>query len=155
MTTSPAKDARASLDWRGFDHVALVTTDLDATLRFYGDVLGMEVGEIMSRDARGGERRHCFVRPGGTESLGLHFFEPPDAGPVSDPEDMEDKFGLESAGPHHIAFGIPDEAAGFALRERLEQNGVEAMPVGEAGPVRNTLCLDNNGLLLEAAWPRA
>jgi catechol 2,3-dioxygenase-like lactoylglutathione lyase family enzyme len=135
--------------------VALVTTDLDATTRFYGEVLGMEIGGVTSRDARGGEMRHCFVRPGGTESWGLHFFESPDSRPVSGPEDLEGKFGLQRAGPHHIAFALPDEEAGLALRERLEQNGVASTPIGDAGPVRNTLFLDNNGLLLEAAWPGA
>nr|MBA3790917.1 VOC family protein [Rubrobacter sp.] len=35
------------IGWQGFHHVALVTADLDATLRFYEDVLGMEAGEIM------------------------------------------------------------------------------------------------------------
>jgi len=132
--------------------VAVVTTDLDATLRFYGDVLGMDVGEFMNLDARGGAARHCFVRTGGTESWGLHFFEARDA---RDTDDTRSGFGFDSVGPHHMAFGLPDEAAGIALRQRLEQNGIEATPIGDAGPVRNTLFLDNNGLLLEAAWPIA
>ncbi len=134
--------------------MALVTADLDATLRFYEDVLGMEAGEIMGRDARGGGARHCFIRPGGTESLGLHFFEAMEARPISDPSNMEDKFGLRRVGPHHIAFALPDEVAGMELRKRLERNGVEMTPIGEAGPIRNTLFLDNNGILLEAAWPK-
>ncbi|HJQ28102.1 MAG TPA: VOC family protein [Rubrobacter sp.] len=139
--------------WQGFHHVAVVTADLDATLRFYVDVLGMEAGEIMRIDARGGGARHCFVRPGGTESLGLHFFHAPDA--VADQEaNIEEKFGLRSVGPHHIAFALPDEAAGMELRERLEKSGVEMTPVGDTGPLRNTHFLDNNGLLLEAAWPK-
>ncbi|CAN5280390.1 hypothetical protein BH18ACT10_BH18ACT10_18840 [soil metagenome] len=145
----------AGITWQGFHHVALVTADLDATLRFYGDILGMEAGKIMGQDARGGEARHCFVRPGGTESRGLHFFEAAEARPVSDPSNMEDKFGLRNIGPHHIAFALPAEEAGMDLRGRLERNGVEMTPIGEAGPVRNTLFLDNNGLLLEAAWPRS
>ena len=28
--------------WRGFHHVALVTSDLDATMRFYAEALGIE-----------------------------------------------------------------------------------------------------------------
>ena len=31
--------------WRGFHHVAVVTRDLEETARFYGDVLGMSVGD--------------------------------------------------------------------------------------------------------------
>ena len=62
--------------WRGFHHVALVTPDLDETIRFYGDVLGMRVGEVFPATERQG--RHCFVRPGDAETYGLHFFEQPD-----------------------------------------------------------------------------
>jgi catechol 2,3-dioxygenase-like lactoylglutathione lyase family enzyme len=65
--------------WRGFHHVALVTPDLDATIRFYGDVLGMRVGEVVSATERQG--RHCFIKPCDTvETWGLHFFERPDDG---------------------------------------------------------------------------
>jgi catechol 2,3-dioxygenase-like lactoylglutathione lyase family enzyme len=141
--------------WQGFHHVALVTADFDATLRFYGDVLGMQVGRVMGTDARGGAARHCFIRPGDTSSLGLHVFEAPDAGSVPDPTNMEIKFALENVGPHHVAFALPDEAAGTELKERLERHGVRTTPIGEAGPIRNTLFLDNNGLLLEATWPKA
>jgi catechol 2,3-dioxygenase-like lactoylglutathione lyase family enzyme len=141
--------------WQGFHHIALVTADFDATLRFYGDVLGMEVGRIMGTDARGGTARHCFVRPGDTVSPGLHVFEAPDASPASDSTNLEGKFALDNVGPHHMAFALPDEAAGIELKERLDRHGVQTTPIGEAGPIRNTLFLDNNGLLLEATWPKS
>lgn len=60
-----------SSKWQGFHHVAVVTADLEATLRFYGEVLGMGVGEIMGQDARG--VRHCFVRP--DEAAGMELRE--------------------------------------------------------------------------------
>jgi catechol 2,3-dioxygenase-like lactoylglutathione lyase family enzyme len=84
--------------WQGFHHIALVTADFDATLRFYGDVLGMQVGRIMGTDARRGTARPCFIRPGDTESLGPHIFEATDANPASDSTRMEDKFALENVG---------------------------------------------------------
>src|SRR5581483_10013526 len=51
------------LPWSGIHHIALLTTDLDATIRFYRDVLGMPTSEIFpSKEGRG---RHCliFVKP--------------------------------------------------------------------------------------------
>ncbi len=125
MTTSASDDAGdigTTVPWRGFHHVALVTQDLDATVHFYGDLLGMDVGDVMGRDARGSRSRHCFIRPGRGETWGLHFFESPEARPA--PETEEEKFSLEKVGLQHIAFALPDEAAGVALREHLRENGV-------------------------------
>lgn len=65
-------DTLASPPWRGFHHVALVTRDLDATMRFYDQVLGMEVGSIAPATELHG--RHCAIRPGSQpDRLGLHF----------------------------------------------------------------------------------
>ena len=54
--------------WRGFHHVALVTPDLEATIRFYGEVLGMRVGEVVGATERQG--CHCFIKPGDVETWG-------------------------------------------------------------------------------------
>jgi len=43
VTDHPADVSQAAPPWRGFHHVALVARDLDATISFYRDVLGMEV----------------------------------------------------------------------------------------------------------------
>jgi catechol 2,3-dioxygenase-like lactoylglutathione lyase family enzyme len=61
---------------------------------------------------------------------------------------------LGAVGMQHIAFALPDEAAGIALRERLREAGVETTAVGSVGPIQNTLFFDNDGLLLEATWPK-
>lgn len=72
--------------WRGFHHVALVTRDLDATIRFYHDVLGMDIGAIAPAGELHG--RHCAIRPGcEPDRLGLHFFEYAHA-PHSNPLDQ-------------------------------------------------------------------
>ena len=60
------------LPWAGFHHIALVTRDLDATMRFYRDVLGMEIIFIAPAGELHG--RHCGIRPAGDlDRLGLHF----------------------------------------------------------------------------------
>ena len=136
--------------------MALVTPDLDATRAFYGDVLGMPVGEVLEG---GGviAARHCFVRPGGDAAAwGLHFFEQRG---VTLPRFPDGLPGLRTAGflsgaLQHVAFALPDAAAGEALRRRLAAHGVEATPTGRVGPLANLLFLDPHGLLLEATWPR-
>ena len=140
--------------WRGFHHVAVVTRDLEETARFYGDVLGMSVGDLIGRDAQGTVGRHRFIRPGGDESWGLHFFESPDAEPHPSARSIDRDALMGTVGVQHIAFALPHEAAGVRLRERLKESGVESTETGSAGPIRNTLFFDNNGLLLEATWPK-
>jgi catechol 2,3-dioxygenase-like lactoylglutathione lyase family enzyme len=150
LTAKPA----ASIPWQSFHHIAVVTRDLDATIRFYRDLLGMQASGIMGTDARGTAGRHCFIKPGKSRTWGLHFFESPDAGayPAAGKTDRESL--LATVGMQHMAFALPDEEAALALRERLQENGVETTDVGEIGSIRNTLFFDNNGLLLEATWPK-
>jgi catechol 2,3-dioxygenase-like lactoylglutathione lyase family enzyme len=127
------------LPWRGVHHIALATPDLDATLRFYGDVLGMSVSEIYpSKEGRG---RHSlvFAKLNDSDTWGLHFFE---------------RAGIESdATPLlHIAFRLADETAANALRQRLQEHQIGITEIVELG---SFLFADNNGLMLEVTYPQA
>ena len=75
MADMDSGDVQASLAWQGFNHVALVTRDLDATMHFYQEVLGMELLFIAPANELHG--RHCGLRPGsnGAHAGFLHFFE--------------------------------------------------------------------------------
>ena len=140
--------------WRGFYHVAVVTRDLDETVRFYRDFLGMQAGEVVDRTAQGAVSRHCFIKPGEAETWGLHFFESPDAQPRAAAGRLDDESLLGTVGMQHVAFALPGEAEGLTLRERLRRAGVETTEVGSIGQNRNTLFFGNNGLLLEVTWTK-
>jgi catechol 2,3-dioxygenase-like lactoylglutathione lyase family enzyme len=141
--------------WSGFHHIALVTRDLDATIRFYCDVLGMEI--IFTAPAGDIHGRHGAIRPGGdSDRLGLHFFEYPKA-PLYGPEDRSLVAAVFDPGAtflSHISLALPDEAAGLALQERLSRHHVVMSPIMDQGAIWNMAFLDNNGLVLEAAWPK-
>jgi catechol 2,3-dioxygenase-like lactoylglutathione lyase family enzyme len=155
MTNHSADVLESTPAWRGFHHVALVTRDLDATMSFYRDVLGMEVVFIAPASEFHG--RHGAVRPGGEpDRTGLHFFEYAKA-PLIDRHNRLLPAAIFDPGEtflSHISLALPDEAAGLALRERLSRHGVETTPIMDQGPVRNMGFADNNGLLVEAAWPK-
>lgn len=142
------------LPWQGFDHVALATPDLEATIRFYCDVLGMQVGEIYQ--ARGGKNRHCFIKPGMTDAQGVHFWEVPGAQLPPPVESLEwHQPETVTAGMLlHLAFALSNEAAALALRERLRQQQVQMGEINDLGSLRNMVFLDNNGVMLEAIWPK-
>ena len=141
--------------WRGFHHVALVTRDLDSTISFYRDMLGMEVVFIAPAGELHG--RHGAVRPGGDpDRPGLHFFEYPQA-PLFGRHDRTLQAAVFDPGAtflSHISLALPDEVAGLELRERLTRHDVPTTPNMDQGPFRNMVFIDNNGMSLEAAWPR-
>src|SRR5215213_11903378 len=101
--------AQGELPWAGIHHIALATHDLEETLRFYQQVLGMAVSDMYpSREGRG---RHgiVLVKPGDSEILGLHFFERTGLGPPTQSATLESSSG--SAGLLlHIALRLAHAA---------------------------------------------
>lgn len=141
--------------WRGFHHVALVTRDLDATIRVYAEGLGMESMVVAPVGERHG--RHCSLQPGSeSDRLGLRFFEYPHA-PHANPHEESLEATVFDPGPtfrSHISLALPSEEAGVALRERLTSYSIPMTPMMDHGDLRNMGCLDNNGMALEAIWPK-
>jgi glyoxylase I family protein len=63
----------------GVDHLALICSDLEATIRFYTEVLGMRLTKIMTnRDEP--TSTHIFLDMGGGNQLA--FFDFPEKGPA-------------------------------------------------------------------------
>ncbi|MFL5803829.1 MAG: VOC family protein [Roseiflexaceae bacterium] len=152
MTHTPSSAPQANPPWIGFHHIALVTPDLDATITFYTEVLGMQLTQQFPATERSG--RHCFIKPGDTSAWGLHLFEDPHATIFPYPETMP-RFTIVPGALQHIAFALPDHHAAVARRERLTQFGITPTPFTTIGAIQNMLFHDNNGLLLEATWPNA
>ena len=78
-----------SLHWRGINHLALVTTDMDATVRFYHGALGMPVVATINA----GPMRHYFFDMGAGNTIA--FFQWSDA----DIETFEKPAGIPPEGP--------------------------------------------------------
>ncbi len=89
MTHSQRAELPEAPAWRGINHLALVTPDMDATVRFYAGVLGMRlVATLMA----GPMRHYFFEMAGGNtvaffESKGMETFAKPAGEPSarSDP----------------------------------------------------------------------
>lgn len=54
----------------------------------------------------------------------------------------------------HIAFALTSEQEGMALRSKLKSCGIVMTDIYDQGPIRNFIFVDNNGIQLEAAWPK-
>ncbi len=128
--------------WRGVNHLALVTPDMDATVRFYAGVLGMPLVTTLMA----GPMRHYFfeMAPGNT----VAFFE------VSDAETFDK--GAGSPAPHpvqldHLSFNLADEDALGQLQARLKAAGSEVTELVDHGVMKSVYFTDPNGIALEAS----
>ena len=130
--------------WRGINHLALVTPDMDGTVRFYHGVLGMR----LVTTAKAGPMRHYFFEtaPGNT----VAFFEVKDAEAFAKPAGIPDRH--RAAQFDHLSFNLPDEEALHSLRSRLKSHGCEVTDVVDHGIIRSIYFTDNNGIALEASW---
>jgi len=130
--------------WRGINHLALVTPDMDATVRFYHGVLGMRlVATVMAAPMR-----HYFFEtaPGNT----VAFFEVKGAEQFTAPAGIPDR--LRKAQFDHLSFNLADEQGLLDLRRRLKEADCEVTDVVDHGFVRSIYFNDPHGIALEASW---
>jgi catechol 2,3-dioxygenase-like lactoylglutathione lyase family enzyme len=131
--------------WRGVHHLALITADMDATVRFWHGVLDARLVTTLATSSF----RHYFfdVAPGNT----IAFFEY---------KDVEiDSFSKPAGVPYkqasqfdHLSLNLADEDALLRLRDRLKEHGCEVTDVVDHGFLRSIYFNDNNGIALEASW---
>jgi catechol 2,3-dioxygenase-like lactoylglutathione lyase family enzyme len=129
--------------WRGINHLALVTPDMDATVRFYAGVLGMRVVAT----TRAGPMRHYFFEIGPENTVA--FFEIKGIGTFAKPAGAPPSQAIQF---DHLSFNLPDERALLDLRQRLLDAGSECTEVVDHGFVRSVYFTDPNGIALEASW---
>ena len=136
-------EARAS--WQGINHLALVTSDMDATVRFYHGTLGARLVATISTP----EFRHYFFELG--PQCTVAFFEYADAparpfvNRAGVPNERAPQFD-------HLSLNLPDEHALHALRQRLQSHAWEVTDIVDHEVVRSVYFTDPNGIALEASW---
>jgi catechol 2,3-dioxygenase-like lactoylglutathione lyase family enzyme len=107
----PAGERPASTA-RGLHHTALISSDVEATIRFYQDVLGFPLTELIeNRDYPGSS--HFFFDIGNGNLLAFFDFPGLDVGPYAE----------VLGGLHHIAISVSPEQWTAAV-ERLDAAGV-------------------------------
>jgi len=155
---------------RGINHLALVCRDMERTVDFYTNVLGMPLTKTI--DLPGGMGQHFFFDIGNGDALAFFWFpEAGDAAPgVAAPEAL---VGRGSAtffhgSMNHVAFDVAPEKI-EEYRAKLEAQGVDVTPIfnHDTSPaqisdtvtddvfVRSIYFFDPDGVMLEfAAWTR-
>jgi catechol 2,3-dioxygenase-like lactoylglutathione lyase family enzyme len=131
--------------WMGINHLALVTKDMDETVRFYHGVLGAPLVAHLA----GPNFRHYFfdIGPGNT----VAFFEYRDvdfatfAKPAGVPDPRATQFD-------HLSFNVPDEHALVCLQQRLRDADCEVTEVVDHGFIKSIYFSDPGGIALEASY---
>lgn len=155
----------------GLCHLALVCKDMERTVDFYSNVLGMKLGKTIEM-SNGGQ--HFFFDVGCNEYLAFFWFpDAPESAPgIASPEALPgvDDFTTAHGSMNHVAFKIPLEKFD-EYKAKLDAKGVVTGPVlnhddsprgisdyttAEHGVfVRSMYFMGPDGELLEfAAWTR-
>ena len=156
---------------RGINHLALVCRDMERTVDFYSNVLGMPL--IKTIELPFGMGQHFFIDIGNGDALAFFWFpDAPEAAPgVASARTLPGSDGLTTAvaSMNHVAFDVPAEKIDGYLA-KLRAKGIEAADImnhddSELGVsrepnqgtfVRSIYFFDPDGILLEfAAWTRA
>lgn len=131
--------------WRGVHHLALVTPDMDATVRFWCGALGARLVATVATDAF----RHYFFEFGAGTTIAFFEYRGADleffAKPAGVPTPKAPQFD-------HLSLALPDEHALLGLRDRLKEAGCEVTDVVDHGFLRSIYFSDPGGIALEASW---
>jgi len=138
-------ETRPAPRWRGINHLALVTNDMDATVRFYVGVLGARlVATIGTRSFR-----HYFFEIGTANTLAFFEYHGAPIDEFAKPAGIPDSRAIQF---DHLALDLVDEQALEDLRRRLKEAGCDVTDVVDHGFIRSIYFTDPNGIALEASW---
>ncbi len=142
-TSSPT--VKAPPRWQGINHVALVTADMDATVRFYHGVLGARLVATVGTE----QLRHYFFALGRHCTVAFFEYAQPAAEPFVKVAGLPDS---RAAQFDHLAFDLPDDEALLALRRRLVAATWAVSEMVDHGIGRSIYFTDPNGIALEASY---
>ena len=141
----PQDGGKRGPQWRGVNHLALVTPDMDATVRFYHGVLGMPIVSTIAV----GPMRHYFFEVGPENTVAFFEWSNEEIDTYRKPAGIPPDFPAQF---DHLSFNLPDEQALVDLRDRLEAAGVECTEVVDHEIIRSVYFTDPNGIALEASY---
>ncbi|MFB3119708.1 MAG: VOC family protein [Stenotrophomonas maltophilia] len=134
------------MNFRGINHLAMVTNDMEGTVRFYRDAMGLPLVAAIGNTKGGYPFRHYFFEIGPNNCIaffewpGVEGFNKPAGQPVTGPVQFD-----------HISFDVETEDELLQFQERLIQAGVEVTTVVDHKFIHSIYFHDNNGIALEVS----
>ncbi len=127
----------------GINHLAFITDDMEKTIRFYRDLLELELVAGIGHDGY----RHYFFRAGNTQ---VAFFEYAGASPMR--QKSHGSPTTEPLGFDHLSLTVATREDLFHLKDKLEAAGIEVSDAVDHGTIWSIYWFDPNNIPLEASW---
>jgi catechol 2,3-dioxygenase-like lactoylglutathione lyase family enzyme len=133
------------MKYTGVNHLAMATGDMDATIRFWRDLLGMRMITGLGKPGF----RHYFFEIAPQDMIA--FFEWPDieaAPPKVHGAPVKGAFLFD-----HVSFGVETSDDLWALKDKLDAAGFPCTGVRDHGFIHSIYAHDPNGIPIEFNWP--
>jgi len=133
------------INYTGINHMAMATGDIDGTIAFWRDLLGMRLVAGLGRPGY----RHYFFEI--SEHDMIAFFEWPGVEPLP-----EKDHGVPVQGPFafdHVSFEVRNEDDLWCLKQRLEAADQWVSEVIDHGFIYSIYTFDPNNIPIEFSWP--
>lgn len=129
------------MKYLGIHHLAMATNDMDGTIFFWRDLLGMR---LIAGLGRPGARQYFFEI---SEGSLLGFFEWKTVEPVD-----EKDHGYPASGPlvfDHVAFEVGTDEDLWVLKNKLDAAGFWVSEIIDHGFIHSVYSFDPNGIAIE------
>lgn len=131
-------------NYNGVNHIALVTADMDMTIRYWRDLLGMRLVAGLGREGY----RHYFFEISKTDLIA--FFEWPAVEKIP-----EKDHGVPVKGPvafDHLSIGVAEVADLLEIRRTLEAAGFWVSELIDHGFIYSIYSFDPNNIPVEFSY---
>jgi catechol 2,3-dioxygenase-like lactoylglutathione lyase family enzyme len=131
--------------YSGINHLAMVTKDMAATIRFWRDLLGMRLVAGLGRPGY----RHYFFEISVHDMIA--FFEWPDVEKIP-----EKDHGVPVKGPFafdHVAIEVESNDDLWELKERFEAADIWVSEIIDHGFIHSVYAFDPNNIAIEFSAP--
>ena len=129
------------IQYNGINHLAMATGNMDETIRFWRDLLGMRLLAGLGQPGY----RHYFFEISKNDMIA--FFEWPGVKPVDEKE-----HGRPVSGPFvfdHVSFGVETEDDLWDLKDKLAAADIWVSEVIDHGFIHSIYTFDPNGIPVE------
>ncbi len=132
--------------YTGVNHLAMATGDMDATIRFWRDLLGMRLVAGLGHPGY----RHYFFEISPQDMIAFFEWRGVEPGPEKD-------HGVPVKGPYtfdHVSIGVASEDDLWQVKDRLEAAGVWVSEVIDHGFILSIYAFDPNNIPIEFSAPQ-